>query len=88
MYYNTSTFDDGLAPVLAGESFDKALYGYININNELVIKPKYYMAYSFSEGLAAVKTDYYENSGWMYINTEGKLIIRMIIVLLHHSLMA
>jgi len=65
-----------LAPVLAGETFKDALYGYINVDNEMVIKPKYYMAYSFSEGLAAVKTDYYENSGWMYIDTEGKLVIK------------
>jgi hypothetical protein len=74
-YYNTSAFTEGFAPVLTGTNFEDALWGYIDKNNEMVIKAKYYMAYSFSESLAAVKTDYYDNSGWMYMDLEGKLVI-------------
>lgn len=47
------------------------VYGFININGELVIDYKFEGAKRFSKGLAPVK----KNGLWGYINTEGNLVI-------------
>lgn len=48
------------------------LRGYININGDVVIPPKYLEAGQFSEGLAAVREDGY----FGYINTKGEYVIQ------------
>lgn len=67
MYSEIFAFKEGLACVEIDE-----LYGYINMQNEMVIPAdKYVSAMSFSEGLAAVL--YNEKYG--YINQEGEVVI-------------
>lgn len=46
-------------------------WGFVNTDGEIVIEPQYECAKSFSNGLAAIKTD----GVWGFINTEGKLVI-------------
>ncbi|MBO9562853.1 MAG: SEL1-like repeat protein [Niastella sp.] len=61
-------FKEGLA------TFKKdSLYGYMDKNGTVIIKPEYKNALSFSEGLAAVLTN---NGLWGYINKKGELIIK------------
>lgn len=48
-----------------------AMYGYINQQGQLIIKPRFALVTNFSEGLAAV----YENGYWNYIDTSGKVEI-------------
>jgi len=50
--YATGYFSDGLAPVWNSET---DLCGYIDMQGNAVIEPKYQWAYEFSEGLACVK---------------------------------
>ncbi|TYQ30105.1 WG repeat-containing protein [Pseudanabaena sp. UWO310] len=49
-------FSDGLAAV-PDYFFGKKSYGYINTNGQMVIKPQFDEAYSFSEGIATVRID-------------------------------
>ena len=64
---NTGDFHDGLAV------FEKDLsFGYVDTNGEIAIKPEYFMAYDFSEGLAAVAD---ENDKLGFIDTNGNLVI-------------
>jgi len=66
-------FSEGLASVsVMGKHVNDILYGYINKSGKLVIKPKYKVAYSFSEGLAAVEID----GKFGFINKEGKVVIK------------
>lgn len=46
-------------------------YGYVNAAGKIVLKPIYTDAHSFSEGLAAVKTD----SLWRFIDVNGNAVI-------------
>lgn len=48
-------------------------YGYKNEEGEIIIKPQYFEANDFSEGLACVKKG--KNSSWCYIDTSGKVVI-------------
>ncbi len=49
--------------------------GYINEKNEIVIKPKYYLAYPFSDGVAVVYVSTENHSSrQFYINKKGKTI--------------
>jgi hypothetical protein len=69
---------DGLYPYIDNEK-----YGYVNLKGEVVIAPKYDMAFSFSEGLAVVgeiyDMDEYETPIYRYgyINTKGTVLIPM-----------
>jgi hypothetical protein len=47
-------------------------FGFINKSGDMVIKPQFFEARDFSEGLAAVKND---KNKWGYINKSGKLVI-------------
>ena len=52
-------------------------WGYISTGNRIIIKPQYIIALEFSaQGIAAVA----DESGWRYINRQGKLIIEPFIV--------
>lgn len=64
-------FHDGLLCVLDNDGY----YGYINIDGEYVIEPKFKNARDFSEGLAAVSVYYNDEEMWGYINTQGEFII-------------
>ena len=57
-----------LAPVM----IDNGLWGYINQEGKIVIKPQFSPAEDFSEGLACVAT----GGQWGYINQEGKFVIK------------
>lgn len=53
-------------------------YGFIDLQNQMVIPQQYDNAYSFNEGLAAVaKKDANDNLKWGFINPQGKLVIPM-----------
>ncbi len=45
-------FSEGLCPV---QDISNGLWGYVDASSKYVINPQYYMAYPFSEGLAAVQ---------------------------------
>jgi len=48
-------------------------FGYCNAQDKVVIPPRFYLAQPFNRfGIAAVADD----SGWCYINTTGKVVIR------------
>lgn len=52
---------------------EEPIYGYINTEGTIVIKPQFLQADSFSkEGLAAVEND---KGKWGYIDTEGNMVI-------------
>lgn len=50
-----------------------SLYGYMDKNGTVIIKPAYKNALHFNEGLAAVRGD---NGSWGYINKKGEMVIR------------
>jgi hypothetical protein len=52
---------------------DGERYGYIDNVGRVVIKPQFYAAYQFSEGLAGVKVAKADKYG--YIDTAGKMVI-------------
>lgn len=60
-------FKDGLLPVKQGGE-----WGYINNKDKFVIEPQYISCTQFSEGLAAVQTEY---GKWGYINKKGNFVI-------------
>ncbi|SMP51403.1 WG repeat-containing protein [Anoxynatronum buryatiense] len=67
-------FQEGLIPV---RETDSGLYGYMNMEGEIVIAPQFTLAQPFSEGLAAVALDeWFQQWGW--INPQGKMVIEPI----------
>jgi hypothetical protein len=62
-YQDAGSFSEGLAPVQASNG----RWGYINTNNQLVIRPKFEDAKEFKGGRAAVKL----NKKWGFINKQG-----------------
>ncbi|MPM62470.1 hypothetical protein SDC9_109342 [bioreactor metagenome] len=67
VFIKTFPFSEGLAVVKTGSK-----YGYINKEGEIVIKPKFRRAGSFSDGMAAVV----EKGGkYGYINYDGEWVI-------------
>lgn len=71
-----SQFEEGLAGVWKKDSwlFGKWVHGFINKEGKLAIPFLYESAYSFSEGLVAVK----KNGYWGFLNKDGKEIIPII----------
>lgn len=53
-----------------GHSKDERVWGYINLQNEVVIDPRYVEAKDFSDGLAVAKDDI-----WKVINNKGDVIL-------------
>lgn len=74
VYHENNLYSNGLVPVGYGKNMADPdwAWGYANEKGEVVIKPKFQMAFPFSEGLAAVRN--YDGK-WGYINTEGKYVI-------------
>lgn len=50
-------------------------YGYIDINEKMVIEPRFDFAYDFSEGLAPVRIGTEEDGRWGYIDKTGNMVI-------------
>ncbi|MBO4434172.1 MAG: WG repeat-containing protein [Bacteroidales bacterium] len=51
------------------------LYGYIDSNGKMIIKPQFLEARDFSEGLAAVKVNTDDGPKWGFIDVSGKFVI-------------
>lgn len=64
---DNALFKDGLLPVKQGGE-----WGYINNKDKFIIEPQYISCTIFSEGLAAVQTEY---GKWGYINKKGNFVI-------------
>jgi len=63
--------DSGFSEGLSVLEHDSGTYGFVNKKGGIVISPCFERAYSFSEGLAAVKLD----GKWGFIDKNGKFII-------------
>jgi len=50
-----------------------SIYGFADTNGDVVLKPKWFMAHNFSEGLAAVQVEQF--CGWSYIDKKGNQVI-------------
>jgi len=76
-YYDTFTFNDGLARVYAGMGNNNSStgYGYIDKTGELAIPVEYSQANDFSEGLACVSKNNWPIYKYGYIDTSGKMVI-------------
>ena len=61
---------EGLAPVMI-----EGKEGYIDKTGKVVIDPKFFWAYPFSEGLAPVLLGDFETGKWYYIDKTGAMII-------------
>lgn len=74
IYYNMSSFSDGLAPVCITDSTDPAMreYGFINAEGEVVYRG-FQKAESFSEGLAVVQDK--QTGLYGYIGLDGQYVI-------------
>jgi hypothetical protein len=68
IYNDLQSFNEGLA----GMKMDM-YYGYINMNNQIIIKPKYYWVSSFKNNFAVVTKDSI-NKKYCYINKLGEEI--------------
>jgi hypothetical protein len=56
---------------------ENQIWGYRNTNGHVIIKPAYHVVFPFNQyGIAAVADD----SGWVYINMNGKYILKPYIV--------
>ena len=67
MYRNERIFYEGLASIQKD-----SLFGFINIENEMVIEPIFKEVRHFSEGLAGATLD---GKKWGFINTESQFVI-------------
>ncbi|MHB1457563.1 MAG: WG repeat-containing protein [Armatimonadota bacterium] len=59
---------------MAGDTVD--LWGYVNSKGQFVLKPQYYAAGSYSEGLAPVLLGSYKDGKWGYIDKKGRIVIK------------
>lgn len=72
---------ENLAPVLVNGK-----YGYVDLNNNFVIQPKYWGASDFSQGLALVCQEESDHSeGIVYIDKKGKIVKTFLDVLAENS---
>ncbi len=69
-YASTGNFEDGLAPA----QLPGGLYGYINERGDFEIEAQFDFAASFSDGLAAVRTD----GLWGYVDINGNMAIEAV----------
>src|SRR5699024_1379401 len=66
-------FHDGLARVPTGEiGHGQPIFGYIDKQGRMVIKPQFTGAADFAHGLAKVR----EDDKWGYIDTDGKWVLK------------
>src|SRR5262245_24801973 len=61
-----------LASGVTGEDISDEIVGYIDKSGQFVIQPKFQDGQSFSEGLAAVRSE----EKWGYIDRDARFIIR------------
>lgn len=69
-YYDVGEYSEGLIPVAINEKE----WGYIDTTGKMIIKPKYDLAYRFSNGLAKVCLDVGKQN-YAFINKSGKTVI-------------
>lgn len=70
-------YSEGLAIYAENNHWNDGLqYGFINKEGNTVIKPRWDEAYSFSEGLAAVKVGDYDSGKWGIIDTFGNYVVK------------
>lgn len=78
-YVQASRFTEGLAAV-AVETPDGDRWGYINAQNQWVIKPRFAFAAPFSSGIAMVKLvepgKEYTDTGYSFINHQGEVMLQ------------
>ena len=74
-YINATIFQDGLAPVQSTEN--KRKWGYINVEGEFEIEPKFEMASYFSEGVAPVYIGDELAGEWSYIDQKGNIVFTL-----------
>jgi len=67
-------FSEGLAAFGVQDKPHHYLWGFMNSSGKVVIEPKFRRVCNFSDGLAAVETDF----GWDYIDTKGNVVLRNI----------
>jgi len=68
--YPFGTFSDGFA-VFSSDG----LYGYVGVDGNVAIKPRFAWARDFSNGLAAVQVMDGNSSKWGFIDTSGRMVI-------------
>lgn len=66
---------DTLFSTIGGCSAVHGMFGYVNKNGELAIKPEYFWAEDFSEGLAAVRVEESPQTKFAFIDKTGKVVI-------------
>lgn len=67
-YDNVGFFNEGLCPYKDSKT---GLWGYMDTNFKVAIKPQFFDAKCFSEGMAAV----FDGEKWGFINKKGKYVI-------------
>lgn len=67
-YDNVGFFNEGLCPYKDSKT---GLWGYMDTNFKVAIKPQFFNAKCFSEGMAAV----FDGEKWGFINKKGKYVI-------------
>ncbi|GAB1373792.1 hypothetical protein MASR1M46_06730 [Bacteroidales bacterium] len=68
-----SLFSDGLALI----QNEDGLFGFVDSKGNIAITPQYSEAFSFSEGVAIVRTDDGERSKWIVINKKGEELLKL-----------
>jgi len=70
-------YDEGYLHLISEKQPDGSiLYGYINIDGEVIVEPQYERAEEFSDDRGAVMSK--DNDKWGFINKDGDLIIKPI----------
>lgn len=67
-------FSEGLAAFAVQDKPHQYLWGFMNTSGKVVIEPQFRRVGNFSDGLAAVETDF----GWNYIDTKGNVVLQNI----------
>lgn len=67
-------FSEGLAAFNTEVEPNRYLWGFMNTSGKVVIEPQFRRVGNFSDGLAAVETDF----GWNYIDTKGNVVLQNI----------
>ena len=73
----TYAFDihEGLFPLTTGCFVQHPRFGYVNKIGKMAIKPEFFIAEDFSEGLAAVRVEETAKTKYAFIDKTGKIVI-------------